>query len=374
MIYETKHFNPGDFIVREDEIGKGFFILEDGELEVIRNEKVLNEINLKGAMFGELSELLMNKRDASIRAKTAAIVKFFDMGLQTFVEKNPRFAVKIIRNLGRRLCRMNSMALKGNTRNDFLRNIAKTSASDEEGRTVRLLVVDDKSMIVDQVKSCVSVTGWKTEGAENAEEALELCEEHEFCAIVISCSLPDDAAVDLRRKLKTNPKSSKTPVVGMLIKGDENAHRLATDSGFSHFIYKPIDKGATLTTLYEVLSLDASDQYFDLISDTLCFKVPATLSTGLVEEIKGSYKPRIRNTINDGIEKVIIDVSKITEVGEDSVELVGDFADEIEEVGSPFKIGFVAQGEDADMWKNLDGCEEAEIFETLEEAISGLSN
>ena len=41
----------------------------------------------------------MNKRDASIRAKTAAIVKFFDMGLQTFVEKNPRFAVKIIRNL-----------------------------------------------------------------------------------------------------------------------------------------------------------------------------------------------------------------------------------------------------------------------------------
>ena len=42
---------------------------------------------------------------------------------------------------------------------------------------------------------------------------------------------------------------------------------------------------------------------------------------------------------------------KITEVGEDSVELVGDFADEIEELGNPFKIGFVAQGEDADMWR-----------------------
>ena len=53
MIYETKHFNPGDFIAREDEIGKGFFILEDGELEVIRNEKVLNEINLKGACLVE---------------------------------------------------------------------------------------------------------------------------------------------------------------------------------------------------------------------------------------------------------------------------------------------------------------------------------
>ena len=118
MIYETKYFKPGEFIVREGEIGKGFYILEKGELEVIRGDKVLNEINLEGAMFGELSELLMIKRDASIAAKTDAVVKYFDMGLNSFVEDNPRFAVKIIRNLGRRLCRMNDVALKGNTRND----------------------------------------------------------------------------------------------------------------------------------------------------------------------------------------------------------------------------------------------------------------
>ena len=121
MIYESKYFNPCELIVREGEFGKGFYILVKGELEVIRSDKVLNEINLEGAMFGELSELLMIKRDASIVAKTDAVVKYFDMGLNSFVEDNPRFAVKIIRNLGRRLCRMNAVALKGNTRNDFLR-------------------------------------------------------------------------------------------------------------------------------------------------------------------------------------------------------------------------------------------------------------
>ena len=52
MIYETKHFKPCEFILREGEVGKGFYILDDGELEVSRNEKVINEINLKGAMFG----------------------------------------------------------------------------------------------------------------------------------------------------------------------------------------------------------------------------------------------------------------------------------------------------------------------------------
>ena len=70
---------------------------------------------------------------------------------------------------------------------------------------------------------------------------------------------------------------------------------------------------------------------------------------------------------------MIIDVSKVNEIGEDSVELVGDLAEELEEFGNPFEIGFVSLSNDADMWKNLDGCEEAEVFETLEEAISGLS-
>ena len=373
MIYETKHFKPGEFILREGEVGKGFYILDNGELEVSRNEKVINEINLKGAMFGELSELLMTKRDASIRAKTDATVKFFDMGLQEFVEKNPRFAVKIIRNLGRRLCRMNAMTLRGNTRNDFLRSITSLSDTEQRSRVVRILVVEDKKMIVDQLKDCVLQTEWEIEGAESAAEALQLCREHQYCAIAISSTLQGDESVNLRRKLKTNPNTSRTPVIGLMVKGDDNALRIASDSGFSNFIFKPIEKSAALNVLYKVLSLDASDQYFDVIENILCFIVPSNLTTRLIDEIKASYATRIRNTINDGIERLIIDVSKVNEIGEDSVELVGDLVEELEELGNPFEIGFVSLSNDADMWKNLDGCEEAEVFETLEEAISGLS-
>ena len=332
-------------------IGKGFYILEKGELEGIRDDKILNEINLKGAMFGELSELLMIKRDASIAAKTDAVVKYFDMGLDSFVEDNPRFAVKIIRNLGRRLCRMNAVALKGKTSYDFLRNLGNASTDDVAGRAIRLLVVEDKSMIINQIKDSVSSTGWEIDSAESAEDALGLCVDKKFSAILISCSLPDETALELRRKLKTNPKSSKTPIVGILIKGDDNALKSATDSGFSSFIYKPIEKNSTLTTLYEVLSLDASDQYF--------------------EKFYNSWYDYY--TQYDGIENIVIDLSKLDEAGEDSVELVGEFAELIEEIGSPFKLAFVVEGEDAEMWKNLDGCEAAEIFESLEDAKSQMS-
>ena len=373
MFYETISYNSGDFIIREGEIGKGFYILEQGELEVARDGKVLNEISLPGAMFGELSELLCHKRDASIRAKTGAKVKFFDMELGEFVEKNPKFAVKIIRNLGRRLCRMNSVAIEGNTRNDFLRNILAENDSEVKHQPVRLLVVDDKPMIINQIKEFGKEPGWEIEGASDIDAAISLSETYDFSAYIISCSLLDDGAVELRRKLKTNPKSSTAPVVGMLVKGDDLAMRKATDAGFSHFISKPFDKNKVTSRLYEVLNLDASDQYFDLEENILFFRVPKIITPELFEDIKSSYSSRIRTTINDGIENVVMDLTALEEVGEDSVELVGEFAEMIEEMGSPFKIGFIVQGEDSEMWRNLDGCEEAQIFESLEDAKGQMS-
>ena len=45
MIFETLNFHPGDFIVKEGDIGKGFYILETGELEVTREEKVINDVS-----------------------------------------------------------------------------------------------------------------------------------------------------------------------------------------------------------------------------------------------------------------------------------------------------------------------------------------
>ena len=62
MMYDVKTFEPGEIILREGEIGKGFCILDDGELQVIRGDKVLNEITSRGSMFGELSELLVHKK------------------------------------------------------------------------------------------------------------------------------------------------------------------------------------------------------------------------------------------------------------------------------------------------------------------------
>lgn len=371
MIYDVKTFDPGELILKEGEIGKGFCILEDGELQVVRGDKILNEITSRGSMFGELSELLMYKRDASIRAKTKASVKFFNISLPEFVEQNPKFAVKIIRNLGRRLIRMNEIAMQGDARNNILQSVNDSSESSKD-QVTRILVVEEKQAIFEHLRESLSKTGWVLEWVSSEDEAVTICDKEYFSAIVVSCSLPDNGAIDLKRKLKTNPMSAKTPVVGLLTKGDDRAKNAATEVGYTAFISKPIEKNKALNTLYDVLNLDFSDQYFNHLEGALYFRVPATLNEELLAQINRSFPRRISSAINDGVDKMVVDVSQLSEVWAESIQLVTDLAEHLEEIENPFKTAFVAEGEDSSNWNKLDGCEDWVVCESVKSAVENL--
>ena len=371
MIYDIKNFEAGDLILKEGEIGKGFCILEEGELQVIRGDKILNEITSRGSMFGELSELLMYKRDASVRAKTKASVKFFNISLPEFVEQNPKFAVKIIRNLGRRLIRMNEIAMQGDARNNILQKITDNDSKSSDS-TIRLLVVEEKEPIFLKLKEALSNTGWLMDWVESEEEALALCDKEQFSAILVSCSLPENGTIDLKRKLKTNPMSARTPVAGLLTKGDEVSKRTAQSIGYSSFVTKPIEKNQVLNILYEILNLDFSDKYFNLLDDALYFRVPATLNESLLYQINKSFDRRIRAAINDGISKMVVDVSQLSEVWAESIQLVTDLSEHLEQIDNPFKTAFVAEGDGASDWNKLDGCEEWIVSESVKNAIESL--
>lgn len=372
MIYDVKTFEPGELILKEGEIGKGFCILEDGELQVVRGDKILNEITSRGSMFGELSELLMYKRDASIRAKTKASVKFFNISLPEFVEQNPKFAVKIIRNLGRRLIRMNEIAMQGDARNNILQSVNDSSESSGKDQVTRILVVEEKQAIFEHLRESLSKTGWVLEWVSSEDEAVTICDKEYFSAIVVSCSLPDNGAIDLKRKLKTNPMSAKTPVVGLLTKGDDRAKNAATEVGYTAFISKPIEKNKALNTLYDVLNLDFSDQYFNHLEGALYFRVPATLNEELLAQINRSFPRRISSAINDGVDKMVVDVSQLSEVWAESIQLVTDLAEHLEEIENPFKTAFVAEGEDSSNWNKLDGCEDWVVCESVKSAVENL--
>ena len=374
MIYDVKTFEPGQLILKDGEIGKGFCILEDGELQVVRGDKILNEITSRGSMFGELSELLMYKRDASIRAKTKASVKFFNISLPEFVEQNPKFAVKIIRNLGRRLIRMNEIAMQGDARNNILKSITEGQDGKGGDQAIRLLVVEEKETIFTQLRESLSKTGWVIEWVSSEDEAVALCDKEYFSAIIVSCSLPDNGAIDLKRKLKTNPMSARTPVAGLLTKGDQLSKNAAMEVGYTAFISKPIEQNKALNTLYDILKLDFSDQYFNLLEGALYFRVPATLNEELLAQINRSFSRRISSAINDGVNKLVVDVSQLSEVWAESIQLVSDLAEHLEQIDNPFKTAFVVEGEESSSWNKLDGCENWLICDSVKSSVEKLTS
>lgn len=64
----TKNFAPGDFLLREGERGHSFFIIEDGEIEILEEDSHVGVIH-KGDILGE-SALNGGTRNASAKALT----------------------------------------------------------------------------------------------------------------------------------------------------------------------------------------------------------------------------------------------------------------------------------------------------------------
>ena len=362
---KLQEYQPGETVLNAGQLGKGFCILEEGTLEVIRDEKVLSEIDTKGSIFGELSEILGLKRDADIRAKTLAKVRHVEENISDIVSKNPKVAVKLIKTLGRRLYRMNRIASK---------EAATKETHVETSHGIEILVVDDKPNIITQISDICAKSNWVVKSAADDMSALRACNESSFNAILISMALPNDMAIDLRRKLKTTHKVVSTPVIGMIVKGDESSLKKALNAGFSECIEKPFDSTKTEATLYKVMNLDSSARYFSFEKDYLLFKVPSELTDFVITDIKDNMDERIKNTINEGIGKLIIDVSSLDEIEEEAIEVVGEFAEKIEDLSLPMQGAIIAKGDDAEMWNNLDGCEEWQVFNSLDKAIEALSS
>ena len=140
----SAEYNEGDTVLPEGELGKGFCILESGTLEVVRDDRVLAEIDTVGSIFGELSEILGMKRVETVRAKTQVKVRHIEESIADIVTKNPKVSIKLIRTLGRRLYRMNRVASQS-----LPTSQAAQAETGESG--VTLLVVDDQPAIIDQL-------------------------------------------------------------------------------------------------------------------------------------------------------------------------------------------------------------------------------
>ena len=268
---------------------------------------------------------------------------------------------------------MNELVIEGNQRNNILEGDQSDENFSADEEEVKVLIVEDKPMVVNQLKELCEANKWIATEAVDEDRAIELCKKLSFSAIIISCSLEAGSTLSLRRKLKTSVLSKNTPVVGLVVQGDKEMGNVAQDVGFDQIIHKPINDDLASTSLYRAMNLDSSAQYFKLMEEVLYFKIPRSSSTNLISDIKANLKSRIISTVDAGIGKIIVDVSELSEMGEGTLDLVGEFAEYIEDYNFSFQVVLIGDLKDRESWLNLDGCENWEVCESFDSAMEKLS-
>jgi CRP-like cAMP-binding protein len=102
-VTEDMDGEPGTVLIREGEIGKEFFVLLEGEVEVERKGKSLGTRDA-GDFFGEIAVLEQVPRTATVTAKTH--VRFLVLTRPAFrrlIADNPAVETKVLRALAKRV-------------------------------------------------------------------------------------------------------------------------------------------------------------------------------------------------------------------------------------------------------------------------------
>lgn len=112
----VREFNPGDVIVRENEVGVAFYIIDKGRVEVVKNlggadEQVLDTMGPPN-FFGEMALFDNHVRSASIRAieeTRCLVLTKWDFNAE--LTQNSQIAVALLAVLARRIRQLDEARL-----------------------------------------------------------------------------------------------------------------------------------------------------------------------------------------------------------------------------------------------------------------------
>lgn len=97
-------FEIGQIVFTEGDESQDLFILVSGELEILKGNKKISEINKPGELFGEMSVLLGGKRTATVKVvKDVEALKIVKGDITRFLDSSPEIARDITFMLARRL-------------------------------------------------------------------------------------------------------------------------------------------------------------------------------------------------------------------------------------------------------------------------------
>lgn len=188
-----------------------------------------------------------------------------------------------------------------------------------------ILVLEDKPAIIKQIEDGLAkLKQWKVHGVTTPGETIDYCCKQIPDVIIISLSLPEDAAVATFRLLRSNVKTKYVPVFGLAVKTATDEQQQAQQAGFTAVITKPIDFDELESKISKAINLDTSERYFVTEEQFFIVRLPAAYTTNTLNEIAGYLKMKISSAVDSGVYRIVLDMSAAQAANMDVIKLIHD--------------------------------------------------
>jgi two-component system cell cycle response regulator len=233
-----------------------------------------------------------------------------------------------------------------------------------------ILVVEDKPAIIAQIQEGLKHTPWKVRGVSTQGEAIDTCSKTPPDVVLVSLSLPDEAAFTFFRMLRTNVKTKYTPTFALVVKTETQQQQQAQTVGFTGLITKPIDTGELETKIAKAMNLDTSQRYYAVENACLVMRLPENCTPPVLAEAQYYLKAKFTEAVDAGHNRVVIDIHQLRNLHMGVIKVLfhamqtcRELALQFALVGNPQIISECKGFEDTRGWT---------FYESLEEAKANL--
>jgi two-component system cell cycle response regulator len=236
--------------------------------------------------------------------------------------------------------------------------------------SANILVVEDKPAIITQIKDGLKHTPWQIQGLSTQGEAIDHCAKNAPDLIMVSLSLPEDAAFTLFRLIRTNVKNKYTPVFGLVVKTDSTVQQQAQTVGFTAVITKPIDVVDLEAKIAKAMNLDTSQRYFAFENECLIMRLPEHCSPAVLAEVTTYLKPKLTEAVDAGLNKAVIDVHALKSLHMGVIKLLVQTMQYCRDLGMQFAL--VGNPQIIAECKGFEDTRNLNFVDTLDEAKASL--
>jgi two-component system cell cycle response regulator len=177
-----------------------------------------------------------------------------------------------------------------------------------------ILVVDEHPLIIETIEKALASMPWRVLGTDQCGEAAQLIAKEPPDVVLVSLSLPNKAALNFFHLLRSNLRTQSTPVVGLSVKTAQEEQSEAKAAGFASIITKPIDVAELDERLARAMNLDTSSRYFSVENGVQIVKIPGGITPSGSAELTQYINPKVREMVDAGLNRLVIDVSEVSKV------------------------------------------------------------